>query len=92
MVRSEVNYFNSMAYPSIAELGLRVERLGKSSVEYEVGVFEVKKQEVRAVARMVHVFVEGETGKPPSEGLSTSQRRDFATLMTAESGHIQSRI
>lgn len=92
VVRSEVNYFSSMAYPHVAELGLRVARLGKSSVEYEVGIFEADKQEVKAVAYLVHVFVDAETGKPSSEGISPILRRKLGTLLSADGDGLKVKI
>ena len=38
-------------------------KLGKSSVEYEVGVFETGKDDVAAVGGYTHVFVDSKTRK-----------------------------
>lgn len=55
-----------MSFPEILELGLRVNKIGKSSVEYEVGVF-VKGNEVpTAVGGYTHVFVESKSRKSVS--------------------------
>jgi acyl-CoA thioester hydrolase len=81
-----------MAYPSVAQLGLRVERIGRSSVEYEVGIFEADEIEVRAVARLVHVFVEVETGKPSPEGLSSPLRTKLNTIFLVHGSYGDSKL
>ncbi|KAH6869049.1 fungal-specific transcription factor domain-containing protein [Thelonectria olida] len=39
VAHSHTDYFSPMSFPAIAELGLRINHIGKSSVSYEVGVF-----------------------------------------------------
>lgn len=41
----------------MVDLGLRVNKLGRSSVTYEVGFFAEGKDEVAAVGGFTHVFV-----------------------------------
>jgi acyl-CoA thioester hydrolase len=47
----------------VLDLGLRVEKLGKSSVSYEIGVFEQGRDEPAAVGGYTHVFVDRATRK-----------------------------
>lgn len=68
------DFFASIAYPAVAELALRVNKLGRSSVTYEVACFEKGADEVRAVGEFVHVFVQRETGKPAATGMSARMR------------------
>lgn len=79
-VDANTAFFSSIAYPAVAELGLRVNKLGKSSVTYEVGIFERGMDEVRAVAQCVHVFVERSTGRPSHEGMSSKLRKVLERL------------
>lgn len=37
VVSSQCNYFASLSFPQVVDLGLRVSKLGNSSVTYEVG-------------------------------------------------------
>ena len=71
------DYFGSVEYPSTVEVGLRVAKVGKSSVLYEVGIF--KQGETRAAAHgtFVHVFVDRTTRKatPPPESLRAALAR-----------------
>lgn len=69
VVHSHGDFFGSIAFPAIADLALRVNKLGKSSVTYEVGLFERGVEEVRSVGELVHVFVDRKTGRPAANGM-----------------------
>jgi acyl-CoA thioester hydrolase len=51
-------YFSEMGYPQPVEMGLVVERLGRSSVVYRIGLFQGAGDEARAEGRFVHVYVD----------------------------------
>lgn len=57
---SFMDFFASIAYPAVADVGLRVSKLGTSSVTYEVGIFEKGVESVKAVGGFTHVWVERE--------------------------------
>lgn len=87
MVSSSSDYFSSIAFPAVAELGLRVAKLGKSSVTYEIGLFERGVEGVKAVGRFVHVFVDRETGRPARMGMGEALRTGLERLVnTVEEG------
>lgn len=73
-VHSHTDYLSSIAYPAVAEVGVRVNKLGKSSVTYEVALFERGVEGVKAVGEFVHVFVERATGRPTTQGMSEKLR------------------
>ena len=50
-------YHRSLAYPDVVDAGLRVGRLGNSSVRYEIGLFRQGDAEPAATGHFVHVFV-----------------------------------
>ncbi len=54
---SGCRYFASVAYPDTVDAGLRIGRLGNSSVRYEVGIFRDGEHEAAAAGFFVHVFV-----------------------------------
>ncbi|KAK7516308.1 HotDog domain-containing protein [Phyllosticta citriasiana] len=81
VVHSHCDYFAPLGFPAVAELGLRVNRLGKSSVTYEIGVFERGEHEVRAVGEFVHVFVERESGRPGKMGMGDDLRRGLERIV-----------
>ncbi len=64
VVSSACDYFASIAYPDLIEVGLRVARLGNSSVQYELAIFREGEQEACAAGRFVHVFVECASNRP----------------------------
>ncbi|KIM47442.1 hypothetical protein M413DRAFT_439107 [Hebeloma cylindrosporum] len=57
VVSSYCQFFAPLGFPQILDLGLRVNKLGNSSVTYEVGVFEQGKDSPAAVGGYTHVFV-----------------------------------
>ncbi|MEH6347558.1 MAG: thioesterase family protein [Bermanella sp.] len=64
VVNSGCNYNSSIAYPDKIEAGLRVDRLGNSSVQYGVAIFKESEEQAAANGHFVHVFVDRETNKP----------------------------
>lgn len=64
VVSSSCDYFASIAYPDFIEVGLRVAKLGNSSVQYELAVFKVGEEEACAAGRFVHVFVDRGSNQP----------------------------
>jgi acyl-CoA thioester hydrolase len=57
-------YFRSIAFPERVSVGLRVARLGRSSVTYALGVFREEDEEAAAEGHFVHVYVERATMRP----------------------------
>ena len=84
MVHAECDYFGSVAFPAVVDLALRVNKLGKSSVTYEVGVFEHGKEDVRAVGGFTHVFVDREKNRPAANGMSMQMRRGLEKILYQE--------
>lgn len=64
VVSSSCDYFESIAFPECIEVGLRVGKLGNSSVQYELAVFREGQMQACAAGRFVHVFVERESNRP----------------------------
>jgi acyl-CoA thioester hydrolase len=63
VVSSHASYFAPTSFPSRLDLGLRVLKLGSSSVEYEVGIFEEGKDTPAVVGGYTHIFVNSQTRK-----------------------------
>lgn len=57
VVNSGCNYYAPIAFPDRLEGGLRVNRLGVSSVEYGLAIFREGEDEAVADGHFVHVFV-----------------------------------
>lgn len=58
VVSSGCDYFAPIAFPDAIEIGVRVAKLGNSSVQYELAVFKQGTETACAAGRFVHVFVE----------------------------------
>lgn len=88
VVSSYCDFFGSVAYPSVLDLGLRAVNLGKSSVKYEVGIFEQGKESVRAVGGSVHVFVEQNGRRPSRDGMEPAMRKGLTELLEKVSANL----
>ncbi len=80
-VESRCRYRKPVAFPDDVDAGLRVAKLGRSSVTYEIGIFARGGDDAAAEGEFVHVFVDRETRKatPIPEPL----RSALAALATA---------
>ncbi|HMU86030.1 MAG TPA: thioesterase family protein [Agitococcus sp.] len=63
VVNSGCNYYAPVAFPDKLEGGLRVNRLGVSSVEYGVAIFKEGEDVAVADGHFVHVFVDKQSNK-----------------------------
>ena len=66
VVSSACDYFASIAFPDAIEVGLRVGKLGNSSVQYELAIFRAGEEQACAAGRFVHVFVDRASNRPVS--------------------------
>ncbi|MFM1849407.1 MAG: acyl-CoA thioesterase [Burkholderiaceae bacterium] len=66
VVQTGCSYFASIAFPDLIHAGLRVTKLGNSSVRYEVGLFKNEDQQVSAAGHFIHVYVDRQTQRPVS--------------------------
>ncbi len=64
VVETGCQYFAPLAFPDVIDAGLRVERIGRSSVRYEVGLFQAGTQQAAAQGHFVHVYVGRDTRRP----------------------------
>ena len=64
VVETQCNYFSSIAFPDTVHAGLRVARLGTSSVRYEVGIFRNEDTLACAQGHFVHVYVDRSSRRP----------------------------
>jgi acyl-CoA thioester hydrolase len=64
VIETQCNYFVPLSFPDPVVAGMRVARLGNTSVRYEVGLFRGDAQEAAAQGHFVHVYVDRETRRP----------------------------
>lgn len=77
-VESKCRFLRTIAFPEDIDAGLRIEKLGSSSVRYGVGIFRHGKDELCAIGYFVHVFVDRDM-KPAT--IPSSMRTAFETLV-----------
>ena len=53
-----------LSFPETIDAGLRVAKLGRTSVRYEIGLFKAGSGQPAATGHFVHVFVERVTQRP----------------------------
>lgn len=81
VVETLCRYFSPVAFPDAVHAGLRVARLGNSSVRYEIALFRNDDDLAAAQGHFVHVYVDRATGRPVP--LPDELRRALAPLVMA---------
>lgn len=64
VVSNSCNYFRPVKYPDTLNIGLRIIKIGTSSVTYDVGIFKNNETEASARGSYVHVYVDKKMRKP----------------------------
>ena len=79
-VESGCRFRRGIRYPDRVTAGLRVAKLGRSSVRYEIGIFRDDEPEAAAHGHFVHVFVEraAERSAPVPAAIRTALARLMA--------------
>jgi acyl-CoA thioester hydrolase len=62
VVETSCSYFRPLAFPDAVAAGIRVARVGNSSIRYEVGLFRNDDDEIAAAGYFVHVYVDRHSG------------------------------
>ncbi len=79
VIETSCSYFAPIAFPDVVHAGLRVAKLGNSSVRYEVGLFRNDEDTVSAAGHFIHVYVERPDNRPVR--VPDPMRDAFAALM-----------
>jgi acyl-CoA thioester hydrolase len=66
VVETGCRYHRSVAFPENVEAGVRIARLGNSSIRWEVGLFTAESDTPVAEGFFVHVYVDRATRRPMS--------------------------
>jgi acyl-CoA thioester hydrolase len=64
VVETRCSYFSELAFPQAIDAGLRVARIGTSSVRYEIGLFAAGVDLASAQGHFIHVYVDRRSRKP----------------------------
>jgi len=81
VVETMCRYHKPLSFPDELDTGLRVVRLGNSSVTYEIGIFRRGDDAPAASGRFVHVWVDRATQRPVS--VPSSIRAALEPLLVA---------
>jgi acyl-CoA thioester hydrolase len=74
VVETGCHYFSPLSFPQTVEAGLRVIRIGRSSVHYEVGLFGAGDSLCAARGHFVHVYVDRASRRPVAQLPDALQR------------------
>jgi len=58
VVETQCEYFAPLSFPDVVHAGLRVAKVGNSSVRYEIGLFRNEQNTAAAQGYFVHVYVD----------------------------------
>ena len=83
VVETLCRYHAPIAFPETVTAGLRVERLGTTSIRYGVGIFREGENSASADGHFVHVFVDRATQTRPTP-LPDALREAAASLLVAD--------
>ena len=64
VAETKCQFLGSVAFPDRVTAGLRVGRIGTTSVRYEIGIFRNDDETAAAQGHFVHVYVDRGTGRP----------------------------
>jgi acyl-CoA thioester hydrolase len=64
VVETHCNYFAPLSFPQVIEAGIRVAKMGGSSVRYEIGLFAQGEDLCAARGHFVHVYVDHQNRRP----------------------------
>jgi acyl-CoA thioester hydrolase len=84
VIETQCQYFRSITFPDTVDAGIRVTKLGTSSVRYEVGLFRNDDETAAAQGYFVHVYVDRETNRPSS--IPDAARKLLSTLVRSAEG------
>jgi len=66
VIETGCRYYRPIAFPEVVEAGVRIARLGNSSVRWEVGIFTAGEASAAAQGYFVHVYVDRASRRPLS--------------------------
>ena len=81
VIETRCNYFRPVSFPDVVHAGLRVAKLGNSSVRYEIGLFRNNDDAAAAQGHFVHVYVDRATRRPAA--LPQAMRAALAAIAIA---------
>jgi acyl-CoA thioester hydrolase len=84
VVETRCQYFRPISFPDTVDAGIRVAKLGNSSVHYEVGLFRNDDDTAAAQGHFVHVYVDRASNRPAT--IPDVARKLLSTLLRDAAG------
>ena len=81
VVETYCRFHRPLSFPGVVDAGMRVARLGETSVRYEIGLFGHGDAEAAATGHFVHVWVDRASNRPTS--VPAAIRAVLADLLVA---------
>jgi acyl-CoA thioester hydrolase len=82
VIETSCTYFEAIAFPDTVQVGVRVTKLGHSSVRYEVGIFKNNQTVASAQGYFVHVYVDKKTQRPTA--IPEQARTALTTILATD--------
>jgi acyl-CoA thioester hydrolase len=83
VVETQCRYHAPIAFPDSVTVGLRVDRLGNTSIRYGIGIFRAEESRASAEGHFVHVYVDRATQRRPTP-LPDALRRAAAAMLVQD--------
>ena len=64
VVETLCRFHKELSFPEVIDAGIAVERLGRTSVKYVIGLFRQGEEEPAATGHFVHVYIDRESRQP----------------------------
>lgn len=79
VVNSGCEYYAPIAFPDRITAGIRIDKLGNSSVQYGIAIFKEDEKHASAAGHFIHVFVDRQTNQ--SVAIPEQMREAMTTLL-----------
>jgi acyl-CoA thioester hydrolase len=64
VAESGCRFFQEVEYPGKLDVGVRIERIGRSSITYALGLFAAEREDLAALGHWVHVYIDRVSRSP----------------------------
>lgn len=78
---SYCDFFGAAQYPGMLDVGLRVVKMGKTSIMYEVGIFQEGSEQVKAVGGFTQIWVDRASNKALKDGIPEVVKKPLIPLL-----------
>jgi acyl-CoA thioester hydrolase len=64
LAESGCRFFQELEYPGKLDVGVRIERIGRSSITYALGLLAAEREDLAALGHWVHVYIDRVSRSP----------------------------